>query len=181
MCVCTHLTTTCVRTLFPLGSTLVNSTRRPVASAAITDLGIAAWSAFLRTHATVVRLLEREMEARTGLPLSWYDVLLELNSADERRLRMQQLAERVVLSRTRVSRLVDEMVNAGMVDKLPDPADGRATLAAITSNGRKALRRSAPVYLAGIEEHFSSHLRPEQLKTIRDGLERVLAAHPTSE
>ncbi|CAN5354489.1 MarR family transcriptional regulator [soil metagenome] len=145
------------------------------------DLGVAAWSAFLRTHATVVRRLERAVEAQTGLPLSWYDVLLELNAADERRLRMQPLAERVVLSRTRVSRLVDEMVGAGMVDKLPDPADRRATFAAITDRGRKALRTAAPVYLAGIEEHFSSHLRRKQLETIRDGLEQVLAAHHAAE
>jgi len=139
------------------------------------DLGVAAWAALLRTHAAVVRLLERRVQQTTGLPLSWYDVLLELNAA-EGRLRMQQLAERVVLSRTRVSRLVDEMVVAGMVAKGSDPVDGRATLAAITARGRQALREAAPVYLAGIREHFSRHLDHDQLRAVRAGLEQVLAA-----
>lgn len=141
------------------------------------DAGITAWSAFLRAHAAVVRRLEREVEAETGLPLSWYDVLLELNAAPEGRLRMQELAARVVLSRTRVSRLVDEIAGAGMVAKTPDPRDGRAVLAAITDDGRKALRDAAPAYLDGIREHFTSHLERAQLDALREGLERVLAAH----
>lgn len=140
------------------------------------DLGVAAWAALLRTQAAVVRLLERRVQQTTGLPLSWYDVLLELNAAEGRRLRMQQLAERVVLSRTRVSRLVDEMVVAGMVAKGSDPVDGRATLAAITARGRQALREAAPVYLAGIREHFSRHLDHDQLRAVTAGLEQVLAA-----
>lgn len=141
------------------------------------ELGVEAWAALLRTHATVVRTLERELEARTGLPLSWYDVLLELNAAEDRRLRMQQLSQRVVLSRTRVSRLVDEMARSGLVDKVPDPHDGRATLAVVTPAGRAALRRAAPVYLAGIDEHFTSHLDEAALRTIRAALGRVLEAH----
>jgi DNA-binding MarR family transcriptional regulator len=142
-----------------------------------TDPGVRAWAALLRTHATVVRILERQVEARTGVPLSWYDVLLELNAADGRRLRMQDLSERVVLSRTRVSRLVDDMERAGLVDRLPDPTDGRATFAALTPSGRSELRRVAPVYLAGIEEHFGQHLRTSQLEAITKALETVLEAH----
>lgn len=141
------------------------------------DPGIAAWTALLRTHATVVRILERQTETKTGLPLSWYDVLLELNAAEGRRLRMQQLAERVVLSRTRVSRLVDEMVEAGMVEKTSDADDRRSTLATITDLGRRSLRNAAPVYLDGIHEHFTQHLDESQLHAIRTGLERVLDAH----
>ncbi|CAN5397850.1 MarR family winged helix-turn-helix transcriptional regulator [soil metagenome] len=131
---------------------------------------------FLRTHAAVVRVLEREVEDQSGLPLSWYDVLLELNAADQGRLRMRELTERVVLSRTRVSRLVDEMARAGMVEKLSDPADGRATFAVVTDRGRTALREVAPVYLRGIQEHFVRHLRPAELEAIRVGLQQVLAA-----
>jgi DNA-binding MarR family transcriptional regulator len=136
---------------------------------------VAAWAAFLRTHATVVRRLEREVEAATGLPLSWYDVLLELDAADDGRLRMVELADRVVLSRTRVSRLVDDIVRAGLVEKIPDPADGRATFAVITDRGRTALRDAAPTYLAGIRERFSSHLTGEQVQTLRAAFETVLA------
>ncbi len=138
---------------------------------------IAAWAALLRTHATVVRVISQEVEAETGLPLSWYDVLLELDAAPDRTLRMQQLSERVVLSRTRVSRVVDEMERAGLVARRPDEEDGRVTLATITSEGRRVRRRAAPVYLRGIARHFSDHLTPEQLAAVRSGLEAVLAAH----
>lgn len=141
------------------------------------DPGVAAWAALLRTQAAVVRVLEREVEARTGLPLSWYDVLLELDAEADRGLRMQELGGRVVLSRTRVSRLVDEMVEAGLVGRAPDPWDGRAVRASITARGRQALRRAAPVYLAGIREHFAQHLTDRQLALLRTGLGRVLDAH----
>jgi DNA-binding MarR family transcriptional regulator len=136
------------------------------AAAGHQDPGIAAWAAFLRTHVTVVRVLEREVAAETGLQLSWYDVLLELDAASK-----------VVLSRTRVSRVVDEMVRAGLVAKVPDPTDGRATFAEVTDPGRRELRRVAPVYLRGIREHFAQHLTGPQLEAVRDGLEAVLDAH----
>jgi DNA-binding MarR family transcriptional regulator len=138
--------------------------------------GIEAWRAFLLTHAAVVRRLERELEREQHLPLAWYDVLLELNAAPDRRLRMQDLAGRVVLSRSRVSRVVDEMVRAGLVRREPDPDDGRAAFAVVTDAGRAALRRAAPVYLAGIEEQFLSHLTAAELRTIETGLTRVLEA-----
>lgn len=141
------------------------------------DLGVSTWSMLLRTHAAVVRTIEREVEDATGLPLSWYDVLLELNAADGGRLRMQELAARVVLSRTRVSRLVHEIARAGMVDKQPDPADGRAAFAVITEQGRKQLRAAAPVYIDRIRTHFAQHLSADQLRAIHDGLEHVLDAH----
>ncbi|HZP29692.1 MAG TPA: MarR family transcriptional regulator [Acidimicrobiia bacterium] len=141
--------------------------------------GVEVWRAFLRTHAAVLRRLERDLERAQNLPLAWYDVLLELNSAPGRRLRMQELSGRVVLSRSRVSRLVDDLVRAGLVRREPDPSDGRAAFAVITNAGRDALRRAAPVYLHGIEEQFLAHLTEDELRTIDAGLTRVLAAQRT--
>jgi DNA-binding MarR family transcriptional regulator len=138
--------------------------------------GLGAWRAFLLTHAAVVRRLERILEQDQHLPLAWYDVLLELNGAPERRLRMQDLAAKVVLSRSRVSRVVDEMVRAGLVRREPDPTDGRASFAVLTDNGRSALRRAAPTYLRGIDEQFLAHLTTEELATIEQALGRVLDA-----
>jgi DNA-binding MarR family transcriptional regulator len=144
-------------------------------------VGIEAWRAFLLTHAAVLRRLERELEREQRLPLAWYDVLLELNAAPERRLRMQDLAARVVLSRSRVSRVVDEMVRAGLVRREADPSDGRAAFAVVTDAGRAALRRAAPVYLRGIEEQFLAHLTPAEIRTIETGLNRVLEAQRAHE
>ena len=135
-----------------------------------------AWAALLRVHAAVTPVLDQELQAAHGLPITWYDVLLELNAAPERRLRMQDLAARVVLSRSRVSRVVDEMVRAGLVRREPDPSDGRAAFAVVTDAGRAALRRAAPVYLRGIEEQFLAHLTPAEIRTIETGLNRVLEA-----
>ncbi len=138
--------------------------------------GLGAWRAFLKAHTAVVRRLEQELEAGRHLPLTWYDVLLELNAAPDRRLRMQVLSDRVTLSRSRVSRVVDEMVRAGLVRREPDPADGRASFAVITDPGRDALRAAAPVYLDGVDEHVLRVLTPAERTTLERALNRVLDA-----
>jgi DNA-binding MarR family transcriptional regulator len=114
-----------------------------------------AWGAVLQVHAAVVPLLDQELQAAVGLPLSWYDVLLELHAARDQKLRMTDLGERVVLSRTRVSRLVDEIARAGLVVREQNPQDGRSAYATLTAEGLKRYRKAAPVYLAAIEQHFS--------------------------
>lgn len=134
-----------------------------------------AWSTLLRVHAALVPLLERELAAEQRMPLSWYDVLLELNAAPERRLRMSELGSRVVLSRERVSRVVDELERAGLVRRERNTEDKRSFFAVITADGRGRLRAAAPVYLGGIERHFTSHLSDEEARTIATALERVLA------
>ncbi len=139
-------------------------------------LGVDAWALLLRTHAALVPALNRELETARGLPLSWYDVLLELNAAPGRRLRMQELGNRVVLSRSQASRVVDELARAGLACRERDPADRRGAHAVLTDAGRAALRSAAPVYLAGIAEHFTDHLREDELRVLHRGLRRVLAA-----
>ena len=132
----------------------------------------------LLAHAAALRAIEQDL-SRGGVPLTWYDVLLELNAADRRRLRMQELSARVVLSRTRVSRLVDEMVTEGLVEKRPDVDDRRSTWAVLTRKGRDALRRTAPAYIAGIHEHFTRHLTPDEQQMVSRALAKVVTAHET--
>lgn len=138
-----------------------------------TDDGVAAWAALLRCHATLVPILARRVERETGLPLSWYDVLLELEAAEGSKLRIQQLGERVVLSRSRVSRIVDELVAEGLVRREADPDDRRASFAALTPAGRRAFRRARPVYLAAIDEHFAARLTRAEQRSIAAALTRV--------
>ena len=140
------------------------------------DLGVHAWSLLLRTHAALVPELNRTLEAARGLPLSHYDVLLELNAAPGRRLRMQELGNRVVLSRSQASRVVDELARAGLACREPDPTDRRGSHAVLTDAGRTALRSAAPVYLAGIGRHFTDHLTDDELRVLGAGLARVLEA-----
>lgn len=136
--------------------------------------GVAAWAALLRVHAAVVPSLERAL-APTGLPISWYDVLLVLNAAPERRLRMTELGEQATLSRERVSRVVTDLERAGLVERRPNPDDRRSSYAAITAEGRRRLRAAAPTYLAAIEAHFARHLTPSEIRTVAAALGRVLA------
>jgi DNA-binding MarR family transcriptional regulator len=141
---------------------------------AVDDERIGAWRAVLLAQNRVVRAIDDDLAAAGLVPLTWYDVLLELNSAPDRRLRMQQLAERVVLSRSRVSRLVDELERHGLVERRADPDDGRAILACLTPEGRRALRRAAPTYLRGIERHFTSQLTDAEQRTIASALQKVI-------
>lgn len=139
----------------------------------------AAWAALLRVHAAVLPKLERELAA-TGLPLSWYDVLLELDAAPGRRLRMSELGGRVVLSRERVSRVVDDLEKAGLVARERNPDDGRSTFAVLTEAGRARLRAAAPTYLAAIERHFTRHLGAAERTALTSALVRVLDAEGSS-
>ena len=138
---------------------------------------VAAWRALLLAHSRAVRAIERDLDSSETVSLGWYDVLLELDAAEDGRLRMQELGVRTVLSRTRVSRIVTELEAAGLVERHPDPDDGRASLAVITDQGRRARRATAPVYLDSIEQHFTSHLTDAEQRTIAGALQRVIDVH----
>jgi DNA-binding MarR family transcriptional regulator len=137
---------------------------------------VAAWRSMLLAHSRALRAIEADLDAAGAIPLTWYDVLLELNAAGGK-LRMRELGERVVLSRTRVSRIVDELEGQGLVTRQPDDVDGRVIHASITTEGRKVLRSTAPLYRRGIEEHFTRHLRPDEQLVVATSLGRVVAAH----
>jgi DNA-binding MarR family transcriptional regulator len=135
--------------------------------------GPLAWGALLHVHATLVPLLDRELQTAAGISLAWYDVLLELNAAPDRRLQMSALGQQVVLSRTRVSRLVDELATAGLVRREPHPTDKRSSYAVITERGRTRLRSGAAIYLRSIDTHFASHLSDDELRVVAETLWRV--------
>lgn len=117
-----------------------------------------AWRAFLEAHAALSRVLSDELQDAHELPLPWYDVLLQLSEAPGGSLRMQQLADSVLLSKSGLTRLFDRMEEAGFVRRKPCDDDRRGTLAIMTPSGRAALKRAAPVHLTGIERHFARHL-----------------------
>ena len=137
--------------------------------------GTAAWAALLRVHAALVPKLARAVTA-AGLPISWYDALLVLNAAPDRRLRMSDLGRAAVLSREQISRVVSELERAGLVERVPNPDDKRSSFAAITAEGRTRLRAAAPAYLAAIDAHFSAHLTQREVTAVAAGLQKVVAA-----
>jgi DNA-binding MarR family transcriptional regulator len=131
-----------------------------------------AWGSLLRAHARLLPLMDAGVR-RTGISLAYYDVLLELSAERDGRLRMSDLGERVVLSRTRVSRLVDEMVRAGLVTREANAEDRRSAFAVITEAGRESFRATAPHYLDLIEEHVASGLTSAELETLVGLLDRL--------
>jgi len=140
------------------------------------DDPVRAWRAVLLAQSRALRAIERDLEQAGAISLQWYDVLLELNAVPDG-LRMQDLALRTVVSRTRVSRIVAELEERGLVDRAIDPSDGRASLVTITGAGRQELRRAAPVYLAGIDAHFNRYLTGTQRSAVAGALQRVVDAH----
>lgn len=139
------------------------------------DEKVAAWRAFLHAHLVLTDVLERELAGATGLPLTWYDVLVNLHAAGGR-LRMQELANAVVLSKSGLTRVVDRMAAAGYVCREPAEGDRRGLLAVLTDEGRTALEAAAPVHVQGIAEHFGRYVSDEEAAVVLDVFERLRLA-----
>ena len=134
---------------------------------------LAAWSAFLRAHARVTRQLERELQAEESLALADYDVLVQLALAGDRRLRMSELADRLLLSRSGITRLVDRLERDGLVERMTCESDRRGQWAALTDAGHQRLRDASPTHLRGVAEHFLDRIPERELETLRRTLERI--------
>jgi DNA-binding MarR family transcriptional regulator len=156
------------------------STAAGAASAAVPsaspagDLGLATWRTFLQAHATVIRRLEADLEADGQLSLADLDVLIQLAGAEGHRLRMSELADHVLLSRSGMTRRIDRLEAAGLVQRHECAADRRGAFAGITADGLERLQRARPTHLRGIQEHFVARLSPEDLVSLRDALIKVI-------
>jgi DNA-binding MarR family transcriptional regulator len=139
-----------------------------------TDARLESWRTFLRAHARVIRELERELVAEQDLALSDYDVLVQLSAAPDRRLRMSELADALLLSRSGATRLVDRLVADGLVERVSCEDDRRGQWAALTERGLERLRRAAPTHVRGIEEHFLDRLSADDLRSLRRMLEPIV-------
>jgi DNA-binding MarR family transcriptional regulator len=134
-----------------------------------------AWAVLLTAHATLIERIETALAA-AGLPaLDWYDVLWELEKA-EGRLRMHDLARRVVLSRSNLSRLADRIEKAGLVGREDCAEDGRGYDLVLTRAGRAMRRKMWTVYEAGIEQVFSRHVTADEARVIGEALGRAVKA-----
>jgi DNA-binding MarR family transcriptional regulator len=113
---------------------------------------LATWRALLEAHARAVAALDRHLaEAGCDLDLREYDLLVHLAEAAPGGLRLRDLAERALISRSNVTRRLETLDRRGLVHRRPDPDDGRGVIATLTAAGRRALRRAAAVHLAGVK------------------------------
>jgi len=130
-----------------------------------------AWRAFLDAQASLLRRLEADLIEEEDITLAEYDVLLQLSFAPDGRLRMTELSDRVRLSPSGLTRLVDRLVRTGLVKRGRCASDRRGSFAILTSAGKVRLRRASPIHLRGIREHFSKRLSPAQLTAVAEALE----------
>jgi len=137
---------------------------------------MAAWRGFLEAHRRVADVLERELRSCEDLPLSWYDVLVQLSEAPDNALRMRELADAVLLSKSGLTRLVDRMEQAGLVERRETADDGRGVLAALTEVGMQRLRDAAPTHIRGVRAHFINQLGEDEVQVLADALHRIAQA-----
>jgi DNA-binding MarR family transcriptional regulator len=143
----------------------------------LSETELRAWQALLHAHQKVTRALDAELRTEHGLSIAAYDVLLRLARAPKRTLRMTDLAERVMMSPSGLTRVVDRLVDAGLVRRDRVQGDARVMLAQLTDEGRQTLRHAARTHLRGIREHFSGNLSQPQLRNVASALETIAGPH----
>jgi DNA-binding MarR family transcriptional regulator len=165
-----------------MSSSTKDATVRAAERVGLDAVHMAAWRSFIEAHSRVLSRLARELQEEESLPLAWYDVLVQLSEADDHSLRMQDLADRVLLSQSGLTRLVDRLQRAGLVERVRCAEDGRGLFARLTPDGLEALRRTYPTHLRGVREWFADALTTEEAELLARALSRIAAnARPPAE
>jgi DNA-binding MarR family transcriptional regulator len=138
------------------------------------ELEFRAWRAFMYAHATVVPTLDRELASAHGLSFNQFEVLAWLARAGRRGLRMSDLASRVVLSPSGVTRAVDQLEGRGLVERCVFEGDKRGSLATLTAEGRALLRKATNDHVLSLRKHFLKHVSRSELKHLATALEAIL-------
>jgi DNA-binding MarR family transcriptional regulator len=139
-----------------------------------------AWRALLNAHSEVIDLIERDLAREHRVPLRFYDVLTSLAKAPGSRLRLSELADAVVLSRSGLSRLVDRLEEIGLIAREISNEDRRGAFAILTRKGKQALHHAWPVYGKGIQKYFACHLSAKEASILNRLLRRVSQNHPVN-
>ena len=137
-------------------------------SAPLTEQELAAWRGLLEAHALLTRQLDAQMHAAHGLSLSAYEVLMFLDDAPEHRMRMSEIADRILLSRSGCTRLVDRLVAQGHVTRCAAASDGRGLYARLTDAGVKKIKAARATHHEGIRRYFLDRLTPDDQVALGD-------------
>ena len=135
--------------------------------------GLEAWTSFLRAHATLMRRLDTDLERETGLVLADFDVLAQLAQAHGE-LRMTELADRALISRSGMTRRVARLVDEGLVRREKAGTDARGVIVALTEAGVARLAETAPVHARGISNLFVARLDDEELAILERALNKII-------
>lgn len=137
-----------------------------------------AWRSYLQSHASILRVLDADLVADHGITTRDYEVLLYLSQADDRRLPMSALAERTMLTRSGITRLVDGLVEAGMIERVACPNDARVSYARLTDVGHGKLREAGCSHVSSIRRLFLERFSAEEIEQLASLLGRLPGAHP---
>jgi len=143
----------------------------------LSDAEMDAWQALLHAHHQITRILDAELRSGHELTFAEYDVLLRLARAEDRKLAMSELAKRIMISPSGLTRVVDGLEEKGLVNRQRDSGDARVVTASLTSTGREKVRRAAQTHLRGIHEHFTGRLSDAQLKSVASALQVITGPH----
>jgi DNA-binding MarR family transcriptional regulator len=135
----------------------------------------------LELHSSIVGRLDSELEREHGLPLSSYEVLMNLADAEDHRLRMGELARRLLLSRSGITRLADRLERQGLIARERCSEDGRGFFAHLTPAGLEKITAARPTHLAGVREYYLSRLEPQEMDRLAAIWSRLLGAGQTPE
>src|SRR2546427_6113530 len=135
-----------------------------------------AWGAFLTAHKALENILSRELESACGLPLTWFDALAQLRLAPAHRLTMTQLASALLFSKSGLTRLIDRMVEAGLVQRLARPGDRRSLHIALTDAGEEKFRQALPIHLDHVKRHFAAYIEDGEAAAVESALVRMANA-----
>ena len=144
------------------------------APATLSPSELRAWRGMLQVHAAVSAALDAELHAEHGLSLSAYEVLTFLADADGERLRMSEIADRVLLSRSGLTRLVDRLVDQGLVERCQCSDDGRGAFAKLTDAGRTLAHAAQRTHRDGVHRLFLDRLTADDQRALADAWARVL-------
>jgi DNA-binding MarR family transcriptional regulator len=146
----------------------------PTTTPELTTAELGVWRGFLRVHAALAKQFDAELERQHGLPLSSYEVLINLHHAPGRKLRMADLADRALLSRSGMTRLVDRLERQGLLARDTCVSDARGCFAVLTDAGAELLDKARATHLDSVREKFLAHLSAEDFELLADLWERVL-------
>jgi MarR family 2-MHQ and catechol resistance regulon transcriptional repressor len=142
--------------------------------AQIDDERLALMGLLVRSHRNLTYLLGRELEQSVGIPLVWFDVLIHIGGAEEGRLTMSRLSAEVALTTGGVTRLVDRMVEAGLVARQNCPSDRRSVHVVLTPAGQSTLRNAIGAHIEGIDRHLVAPLNETDRAALRVALTKLV-------
>jgi DNA-binding MarR family transcriptional regulator len=153
---------------------MATPTTKPPDARQLDERELRAWRGMLRAHAALTKALDADLDAAHGLPLSSYEVLMYLNDAEDRRMRMRDLAASVILSRSGLTRLADRLEREGLIRRESCSSDARGAFAVLTPAGAEVLAVARATHLAGVRSLFLQHFSDDELEALGDAWDRVV-------